>query len=318
MVAPTPLAALAAAPTVDSVQLNFSPSGLLLLNVVIGFVMYGVALSLKLEDFTRIVRDPKGPLIGLVAQFLLLPALTFGLTRLIDPAPSVALGMLLVAACPGGNMSNVVTHLARGNVALSVSMTAVSTCAAIVMTPLNLSFWGSMHPGTAAILREVALDPWSMLQTVGLILGVPLVLGVATSRRFPALALRMDKPVRRAGVVAMGVFIAGALAKNWAYFIDWIGLVMGLVALHNAAALALGYVAARAAGLPEADRRAVSVEVGIQNAGLGLVLIFGFFDGLGGMAVLTAWWGVWLMISGLGLAAWWGRRQPASSRLNKI
>ena len=114
------------------------------LNVVLGFVMFGVALDIRGEDFRRVLRSPKGPLIGLTAQFLLLPAFTFLLTRVISPRPSVALGMILVAACPGGNMSNFFTHHAKGNAALSVSMTAVSTVLAIgvaaVVENMNLVF----------------------------------------------------------------------------------------------------------------------------------------------------------------------------------
>ena len=162
---------------IDQVQLNFSPAGLALLNAILGLVMFGVALDLKTEDFRRVARIPKAPLIGLVAQFLLLPAATFALTRVIDPAPSIALGMILVASCPGGNISNFVTHVAGGNTVLSISMTAISTVAAIFMTPFNLSFWAAQHSSTAAILTEVALDPWKMFVTILTILGVPLVAG---------------------------------------------------------------------------------------------------------------------------------------------
>ena len=122
-------------PAVDQIRLSFDGGSLILLNVILGLLMLGVALDIRVADFVRIVRDPRGPLIGLVAQFLLLPAATFGLTLLLDPVPSVALGMILVAACPGGNISNFLAWLARGNAALSVGMTAISTAAAVVMTP---------------------------------------------------------------------------------------------------------------------------------------------------------------------------------------
>ncbi|WP_200907097.1 bile acid:sodium symporter family protein [Desulfatitalea tepidiphila] len=165
---------------VDQISLNFSKSGLLGLNAVIGLMMYGMALDMKLEDFKRVVRSPKGPAIGLGAQFVLLPAFTFLLTLVLPVTPSMALGMMMVAACPGGNLSNLMTYLAGGNAALSVSMTAVSTAAAVVMTPLNLSIWGSLNPATEAILRKVSLDPMDVFQTIVLILGIPLVLGIGT------------------------------------------------------------------------------------------------------------------------------------------
>ncbi|MBU4606010.1 MAG: bile acid:sodium symporter, partial [Proteobacteria bacterium] len=127
------------AAAVDAVRLNFNPSGLLALNAVIGLMMFGIALDLKPSDFTRIIKSPKAPAIGLGAQFILLPAFTFLLTLVLPISPSIALGMILVASCPGGNLSNMMTYLAGGNAAVSVSMTAVSTAAAVVMTPLNLA-----------------------------------------------------------------------------------------------------------------------------------------------------------------------------------
>jgi BASS family bile acid:Na+ symporter len=116
--------------------------------------MFGVALDLKVSDFKAVLVMPKPVLIGLAGQFLLLPAFTFLLVLAIKPAPSIALGMMLVAACPGGNISNFLTHYARGNTALSITMTAMSTAVAIVMTPLNLSLWGGLNPETAKILKD--------------------------------------------------------------------------------------------------------------------------------------------------------------------
>ncbi|OGA22898.1 MAG: symporter [Betaproteobacteria bacterium RIFCSPLOWO2_02_FULL_67_19] len=296
---------------IDLVRLNFNPQSLALLNAILGLVMFGVALDLKLADFRAVAAIPKATLIGLLGQFVLLPAFTFLLVLAIRPAPSIALGMILVAACPGGNVSNFLTHYARGNTPLSITMTAFSTLAAIVMTPFNLAFWGGLHPEGAQILREVALNPLEMVAAVLLLLGVPMAAGLFVSHRMPRLAARLRKPMRWFGLVALGLFVVGALAANWGYFLAYVGFVVFAVLLHNALALATGYWAARLAGLPERDRRAVSIEVGIQNSALGLVLIFNFFDGLGGMAIVTAWWGTWHLISGLTVATWWSRRPPA-------
>jgi BASS family bile acid:Na+ symporter len=298
---------------VDLVRLNFNPQSLGLLNVILGLVMFGVALDLKLADFRGVVTLPRATLIGMLGQFILLPAFTFLLVLALQPAPSIALGMILVAACPGGNVSNFLTHYARGNTPLSVTMTAISTLAAIVMTPLNLSFWGGLHPQGAQILRDVALNPVEMVLAVLLLLGVPMAAGLYVSHRLPRLAARLRKPMRGFGLAALGLFVIGALAVNWRHFLDYVGYVVFAVFLHNALALATGYWAARLARLPERDRRAVSIEVGIQNSGLGLILIFNFFDGLGGMAIVTAWWGVWHLISGLTVATWWSRRAPQAA-----
>ena len=284
---------------VDQVRLNFNPQGLLIINIAIGLMMFGVALDLKLEDFKRIIISPKAPGIGLVAQFILLPALTFLLTLILRPQPSIALGMILVAACPGGNLSNIITYLAKGNCAVSISMTAVSTAAAVVMTPLNLALWGGLNPDTAEILRKVSLSPVDVFTTIFLILGIPLVLGLTLSRIFPALADKVRKPFKIFSLVFFMVIVCGALAANWSIFLKVVGLVMLIVLLHNALALNLGYWSGRLCRLDERDSRAVCIEVGIQNSALGLVLVFNFFEGLGGMAILVAWWGIWHIIAGL-------------------
>jgi len=284
---------------VDQIQLNFNSKGLLIVNAAIGLMMLGVALELKLEDFKRVIRSPKAPGIGLLAQFILLPAFTFVLILILRPQPSIALGMILVAACPGGNLSNLMTYLAKGNCAVSVSMTAISTLAAIVMTPLNLSLWGSLNPDTAQILKKVSLSPADVFFTVFIILGIPMAVGMTLTRVFPNLSKKVRKPFKIFTLIFFVVIVFGALAANWKIFLQVIGLIVFAVLIHNALALNLGYWSSKLAGLPERDCRAVSIEVGIQNSALGLVLVFNFFSGLGGMAILVGWWGIWHIIAGL-------------------
>eukprot|EP01137_Pigoraptor_chileana_P002470 Opistho-2@2317 len=293
---------------VDEVRLNFNPASLQLLNAVLAFLMFGIALDTRIEDFKRILKIPLAMAVGIGAQFLLLPALTFVLTLLLQPAPSIALGMILVACCPPGNISNIITHRAGGNVALSVSMTAISNALAIVLMPLNLAFWGALHPTAAPLLQQISLDPLEMGLHIIMIIGAPFVLGLACARHFPALTEKIKKPARILSFAFLVLFILGAIVGNWAYFLAYLGLVLLAVVLHDALAYGLGYVCALAVGLKEYERRAMSVEVGIRNAGLGLVLIFSFFGGLGGMAVVAAAWGFLDIIIGLLLAAWWARR----------
>jgi BASS family bile acid:Na+ symporter len=294
---------------IDQARLNFNSQGLFMINAAIGLMMLGVALELKLDDFKRILIAPKAPFIGLVAQFVLLPVFTFLLTLIIKPPPSIALGMILVASCPGGNLSNIITYLARGNCAISVSMTAVSTLAAIIMTPLNLALWGSLNPHTAGILRKVSLSPLDVFVTVFIILGIPLCVGLLIARSFPALVTKVRRPFKIFSLIFFIGIVAAALGANWQNFINYIGLVFIAVLIHNALALNLGFWAGRISRLTEQDTRAVSIEVGIQNSGLGLVLVFNFFNGLGGMAILVAWWGIWHIIAGL-IAAFIFSRRP--------
>ncbi|MCB0288235.1 MAG: bile acid:sodium symporter family protein [Calditrichaeota bacterium] len=294
---------------IDAIQLNFDPGNLLMLNIILGIVMFGVAIDMRLSDFRTIISLPRSMLVGMTGQFLLLPAVTYLLVRLMAPHPSIALGMMLVAACPGGNISNFITHFAKGNTALSVAMSATSTLAAVVMTPLNFAFWASQYEPTAAILKEVALSPLDLMGTVFLLLGLPMTVGLLISHRFPEWAERAKKPLRYFSMAFFGIFITGALLANLDNFMNYIGLVVLAVFLHNALAISIGYTGARLLKLPEADRRAVAIETGIQNSGLGLLLIFDFFSGLGGMALIAAWWGIWHIISGMTLAIFWSRRK---------
>jgi len=301
---------------IDQVELAFNPTTLWVLNGILGLVLFGVALDLRISHFIDLAKRPVAPIVGLVAQFLVLPALAFALIWALDLPASIALGVLLVAACPGGNVSNFLTHLARGNTEVSVGMTLVSTAAALVTTPLNLAFWGSMNPKTAAVLREIAIDPVQMLLTLGALLIVPLIAGMAIGHRWPTVAARLRAPFKIGSIAFFVVFIGLAFGANFEHFLNHIATVFGPVFALNAAALALGWSAARLVGLPEADRRAVAIEVGIQNSGLGLVLVFTFFDGLGGMAIVAAWWGIWHLIAGLTVAllwSWRGVRAPAAT-----
>lgn len=298
------------AAAIDQIRLNFNEQSLMAINAAIGLMMLGVSLDLKLEDFKRILVSPKAPCIGLAAQFLLLPAFTFLLTMLLPASmliPSMALGMILVAACPGGNLSNIVTYLAKGNCAVSISMTAVSSAAAVIMTPLNLALWGGLNPETAPILRKVSLSPVDVFITVFMILGIPMAVGLTLSRLFPGLADKVRRPFKIFSLLVFLGIVVGALAANWKIFIEVIGLVVLVVFLHNALALSLGYGSGRLFKLPVRDTRAVAIEVGIQNSALGLVLVFNFFGGLGGMAIIVAWWGIWHIIAGLSVSALFAR-----------
>ncbi|MCM3609806.1 bile acid:sodium symporter family protein [Planococcus sp. MERTA32b] len=293
---------------IDDIQLNFNPTTLLLMNILIGFIMFGVALDLKPADFKRTLRSPKPFIIGLSAQFVIMPALTFLLVLILQPQPSIALGMFLVAAAPGGNLSNFLTHLAKGNTPLSISMSAVSTAFSLIMTPLNTMLWGSLYGPTREILRSFMIQPVDLIQTIVILLGIPLALGMYVNYKAPRWSSKASLIMKRFSIVFFLLFVAGALAANFNYFLEFVGMVVVAVFLHNLIAILTGYFSARAFKLPEQDRRAIAIEIGIQNSGLALILVFNFFDGLGGMAIVAAWWSVWHIVSGLTLAIFWSKR----------
>lgn len=298
---------------IDDVVLNFNPTSLLALDIVLALIMFGIALGVKVEDFTAVLRMPKAIAVAIAAQFILLPAVTFGLTLLLQVGPSIALGMILVACCPPGNISQVLTHQARGNVALSASMTAVSNVLAIFLMPLNFAFWGGLHPTASAIFTAVNVDAVDMLLKIVLIIGVPFALGILLAHLWPKVSSKVQPWVRGFSLVALVAFIVFALVGNWTYFIAFIGLVLLAVFLHDAIALALGWGTSKLFRLDAPSTKAVTFEVGIRNSGLGLGLVFAFFGGLGGMAVVAGWWGIWDIIAGLALASFWAARSRRST-----
>lgn len=296
---------------IDHVMLNFSPESLTILNGVLAIVMFSIALDLRLADFRALSRAPKPLLVGMFAQFVVLPAATFLMVLALRPLPSIALGLMLVAACPGGNISNFLTHRAGGNTALSVSMTAIATTVALFMTPLNVALYGNLYPPTREILQAIEIDFMTVITTVFVMLVLPLALGILVSSRRPDIAARIRQPMQWLSMAIFVLFIVAALAANWNFFLEWAGAVALLVFLHNALGLGGGYLTARVAGLSDYDRRAVTIETGIQNSGLGLILIFAFFGGLGGMAVVAGFWGIWHAVTGIALASAMGRTEAA-------
>ena len=292
----------------DEVKINFDSQGLWVLNIALAVVMFGVALGITVRDFKQLFASPKVVLAGIVSQFVLLPLVTFLVVILLKPQPSIALGMFMVAACPGGNISNFMTYLARGNTALSVSLTAFSTALALIMTPFNFELYGNLYAPTATILKTVSIEPIELFKLVTIILGIPLVLGMLVRYRFESFALKMSRILKPISILVFILIVVLAFLKNtdvfknYAHHVIWIGI------LHNFIALSLGYLVAKGFRLSKPEIKTITLETGIQNSGLGLLLIFAFFNGLGGMAILAAFWGIWHIISGLGLAIWWSRK----------
>ncbi|MFO8234895.1 MAG: bile acid:sodium symporter family protein [Bacteroidales bacterium] len=295
----------------DEVRLNFSPSGLFFLNVTLAFIMFGVALEIDLSHFKQIIKKPKSLILGFLSQFFLLPMITFFFVWAIQPSASVALGMLLVAACPGGNISNFISTLAKGNIALSVTLTAVATIASIFLTPLNFALWGGLYEKASNIIMPIVINPWHMLRTVVILLGIPIVIGMTFAYKFPSITNKIKRPIKIVSILIFATFVIVAFANNYEYFAKYIHLIFILVLVHNALALGTGFSVASIFKIPRWDRRSVTIETGIQNSGLALVLIFNpnLFDGLGGMAFIAAWWGIWHIVAGMVLGGLWSRKK---------
>lgn len=297
----------------DSVQLNFNQESINLMNIAIAFIMFGVALSIRPKHFRALALSPKPVVLGAIAQYVLLPALTFVLVMILRPTTAVALGMILVAACPGGNVSNLISSISKSNVTLSVSLTAITTVMSLFMTPFNFAFWGSLYAKHSPLLVPISIDPVEMFRTVFLILGIPVILGMFVGMKFPKFTKKVDKTVQATSVIFFVGFIVAALAGNFDLFLRYIHLIFFLVLIHNGLAYMSGYYFPKLFKVSEINCRTISIETGIQNSGLGLALIFNprIFPPeleLGGMAFIAAWWGIWHIVAGLILAFYLRRR----------
>ncbi len=287
------------------------PKQQLILSAVLATMMFSIALDLRLSDFRDVAKHPWPIVCGLIAQFGLLPAVTWLATLLVDLPPNVEAGMLLVAACPCGSLSNFVTYYGRGNTALSLSMTGVASLMALVMTPFNFSWTVATNPATAAWLKSIAVDPNAIWISLIFILGIPLGMGLLSQRVWPKLTEIIKKPLAMFGVGALLLFIVAAVIKDRNLLFQNLAYYLVIVVLHNALGLFLGWGAAWVARVSEFDRRAITVEVGMQNSALAIGIIGAQFNADFGMLMIASLWGIWHIVSGFTLAMLWRSRPVA-------
>lgn len=311
----------------DSVNVTLNVGGMNTINIVLAFVMYGVALGIKPKMFVEVFSKPKSVILGMCCQLILLPLFTFLLTLALGPNISwtMAMGMILVASCPGGNISNFMSSLSKANIELSVSLTAISTALAVLMTPFNFWLYGNLYLKYAEVASEVpqlVIPLWDVFKTIFILLGIPLTLGVLTSQYLPKLAEKLKKPLQWFSLVFFIIMVVLSFMGNISVFLEYFKYFFLVVLIHNLLALGIGFATGTVFKVSKPDRRTLTIETGIQNSGLGLVLLLGtqIFSGLpphGGMLVITAWWGVWHIISGLGVSTsffLYDRRQAKKNR----
>lgn len=304
------------ADVLEGVKLNWNPETTVALKFAIAFIMFGVALGLSKENFIELFKNPKPTLTGIISQFILLPIFTFALVWLFNPLPGLALGMILVAACPGGNLSNFFSSIGKGNVALSISLTVAASFLAVIFTPMNFEFWGGMLDNTAPLLKKVNIDFFEMMGLVFFTIALPLVLGFLFKEKFSTITSFIIKPIKYVSFVILIAIIVLAFTSNYKLFLKYYHLIIGLVLIHNALALAIGYYFSRIMKVSSQDTRAITIETGIQNSGLGLLIIFSVFNGQGGMALIAAWWGIWHIISGIAISQYFAyqSRKPVLAK----
>ena len=288
-------------------EIHYDASQQWVLSLTLALMVLGLALDIRPRDFLNVAKTPKAPMIGLFAQFLLLPAFTCLLTLILDLPSGIELGMILVAACPGGALSNFITHLSGGNTALSISITAISSAVAVVLLPVNFVFWASLNPVANQLLLDINVSAADILASLILVLALPLILGFLIQYYAPKVAQALHGVLKYLSLIALFVFIFIAIYRNQEHFVEHFSMLFFVVLAHNALALSIGYLFSTATKLNSADKKAVTLEVGMQNSSLAIAIVFTQFDGQYAMALISAFWGTWHIVSGLifaGVCRW--------------
>ncbi|BCH24334.1 bile acid:sodium symporter family protein [Mesorhizobium sp. L-8-3] len=299
--------------SIDQALFNFSPRAGLAVAVMVGFLVFAVALDLTWDQFRRVLKSPRAPGVGLAAQYLVLPAAASGIGMLMAATPSIALGLLLVSCCPAGALSNYLTGVARGSVATSVSMTAISTLFSIVVTPLLFAFWAPMNPETRAMIERIEIEPVRVVMVLLIMLIVPVAAGMIIRAKSPATTDNIRHWVRRIAGLVFAVVVAILLLGNMSVLGSFASIALPPVLVTFTVAVLLGWGLARASGLVAADRRAVTLEVAFQNVALAIGLAVAFFPELAGVAITSILWGVVHLTVGFAIAAMWMRMPVADN-----
>ena len=283
----------------DALRIALDPLGQAGIALALMLMMFSVALGLRVDDFTLLLGHRLLFFGGVVTQVVGLPLVTFFLVTVIAPPPSIALGMFVVACCPGGAASNFLTFLARGDVAYSVALTATSSLLAALLTPASILFWSHAYGPTSSLLQSIDVSPWVFLVQTMLLLGLPIVAGMIIAARAPDVAMKWRSRLAFLGGLALaGVVIYGTITF-YSVLSPALPLLGSIAVTHNAAAFLTGIAAGWVLQAGDRRRRALTFEVGIQNSGLAIVILIAQLKGLGGAAAIAAIWGVWHLVAGM-------------------
>ncbi|TQE90704.1 bile acid:sodium symporter family protein [Ureibacillus terrenus] len=267
------------------------------ITTLLGIVMFGMGMTLKLEDFKYVLMHPKGVIIGIFGQFTIMPLLAFVLAKIFQLPPEIAVGVILVGCCPGGTASNVMTFLAKGNTALSVTITSCTTLLAPIITPALIYFLAS---------EWLPVSFMAMFMSVVKVVLIPIILGILAQMFFKPVVEKSIDILPTISVIAIVLIVAAVVSGSRDKILESGLLILAIVILHNGLGYALGYLLAKLFRMDYEDKKAVAIEVGMQNSGLGASLAATHFDPIS--AVPSAIFSFWHNISGPILATYWAKK----------
>lgn len=268
-------------------------AGIPVLTLLLGIIMFGMGMTLKLQDFALVLKRPKDVILGVLAQFIIMPLLALGIARMFDLSPALTAGVVLVGTCPGGTSSNVISYMAGGDVALSVTMTSIST----LLAPLATPFLTYQLIGTT-----ISFDPIGMFWSIIQIVIIPICIGLAFRATLPAVAAAATSYLPSVSAIAISLIVAGVISVSRDNILSTSATILAVVILHNVCGYLLGFAIARAGGLDWRRSITIAVEVGMQNSGLATGLAKTHFAAMPMAAVPGAVFSAWHNISGAILA----------------
>lgn len=272
---------------------------------MLGIIMFGMGMTMTVGDFKAVLQSPRAVFIGVVAQFVVMPGIAYVLCKIFQLPTEIAIGVILVGCCPGGTASNVITYMAKGNIALSVACTSVSTLLAPLLTPAIFYFLAS---------QWIEIDAMLMFASILQVVLFPIVLGLIIRSIFKQKVDHYISVMPLVSVIAIVLIVAAIIGGSKAQILESGFLILGVVILHNTFGLLLGYWSAKFFKLPEVDAKAISIEVGMQNSGLGVALSAVHFAASPMTAVPSAIFSLWHNISGAALATYWASRADKSEK----
>lgn len=267
------------------------------ITILLGIVMFGMGMTLKLDDFKLILQHPKGVIIGIVSQFVVMPLLAFALAKIFNLPPEIAVGVILVGCCPGGTSSNVMTFLAKGNTALSVTITSCTTLLAPFVTPALIYLLAS---------EWLPVSFMAMFMSVIKVVLIPIILGIVAQFLFRPIVEKSIDILPTVSVIAIVMIVAAVVSGSRDKILETGLIIFAIVILHNGLGYLIGFLVAKIFKLQYDDQKAISIEVGMQNSGLGAQLAMAHFDPV--TAVPSAIFSFWHNISGPILATYWGSK----------
>lgn len=274
-----------------------------LLPVALGVIMLGLGLSLTIADFTRVVRYPKAVMVGLFIQMFILTIICFAITVLFQLPPELAVGMMLLAASPGGASANIYSHLAHGDVALNITLTAINSALSLIVLPFIVSF---------ALQYFMASDqyvppPFKKIMEVGVIILGPVLIGMFLRSKFPAFAERMEKPIRIFSILLLAALVVATVVQQWPAFVKYFPVVGLACLIFNLLSLGIGYSVPRLVKIPDKQAIAIAMEIGIHNGTLAIYIAFNVL-GNGMMSVPAAIYSLIMFVTA-GMFVWWVNRR---------